>query len=60
MPVVEQVALTLFDSKSRLADLKRRSLRKIPTMLTQANRIRGREGFVKKWNLKKEEIAHPS
>jgi hypothetical protein len=36
--VVEHSALKLFDSKSRLADLGNRSLRRIPTVLTQANR----------------------
>lgn len=57
-PIVERVALMLFDSKSRRADLGRRSLRKIPTVLTQINRIRGRDGFVRKWNNKDRENSH--
>ena len=58
-PVVESVALMLFDGRSRRADLGRQPLRKIPTLLTQSNRSRGRDSFVKKWKTQTEENAHP-
>jgi CRISPR-associated endonuclease Cas1 len=41
-PVVEHVALTLFDSKYRPTAGDRKSLHTIPTVLTQANRTSGR------------------
>src|SRR5208283_3899134 len=41
-PVVEHVAQTLFDSKTRRSDSGRKSRHQIPTLLTEANRSRGR------------------
>ena len=54
-PIVENVARILFDGRSRRADLGRHSLRKIPTLLTQANRSRGREQLVKQSKVQTEE-----
>ena len=47
-PVVEHVALTLFDANSRRSDLGRRFPRDtLPTRLTEANRSNGRDGLRK-------------
>ena len=48
-PIVEHVALTLFDAKFRRSDSLRKSRRDtIPTLLTEANRSGGRDGQKKK------------
>lgn len=48
-PIVERIALALFDAESRRSDLGRKSRRAmLPTPLTEANRSRGREGLRRK------------
>jgi len=48
-PVVEHVAETLFDAENRLSYSKRNSRRdRIPTLLTGANRSRGRDSVQRK------------
>ena len=48
-PVVEHVAMTLFDANSQRSDLRRKSRYvTLPTPLTEANRSRGRDAQRKK------------
>ena len=52
-PIVERVAMTLFDANSRRSDAQRKPRRdKIPTLLTEANRSRGRDLFVERLKAK--------
>jgi hypothetical protein len=48
-PVVERVAMTLFDANARRSDSERKSRHyTLPTPLTEANRSRGRDALRKK------------